>query len=137
MSMSEIWYIRLQVLQVNCYGLQFMVALFVSHVRPILDYCSCIWNIGYVSDLTLLETIQRRWTKKGVGFNNLSYSERLRSLNLFSIKGRLLHSDLIKYWKIACCSQRVLTCQCYSRGLEKKELGVTSFGWCCLVAILI
>ena len=41
---------------------EFMVALFVSHVRPILDYCSCIWNVGYVSDLTLLETVQRRWT---------------------------------------------------------------------------
>ena len=39
---------------------EFMVALFVNHIRPILDYCSCIWNVGYVSDLTLLETIQRR-----------------------------------------------------------------------------
>ena len=74
-----------------------MVALFVSHVRPILDYCSCVWKVGYVSDLTLLETIQRRWTKRVVGFSNLSYSERLRSLNLFSIKGRLLRSDLLKY----------------------------------------
>ena len=24
----------------------FIVTLFVSHVRPLLDYCSCIWNMG-------------------------------------------------------------------------------------------
>ena len=35
---------------------EFIVALFVSHVSLILDYCSCIWNVGYVSDLTSLET---------------------------------------------------------------------------------
>ena len=82
---------------------EFMIALFVSNIRPILDHCSCIWNVGYVSDLALLKTVQRRWSKKVVGFSNLSYAERLRSLNLFSIKGRLLRSDLIKYWKIVCC----------------------------------
>ena len=75
---------------------EFMVVLFVSHIRPISDYCSCIWNVGHVSDLALLETVQRRWAKNVVGFSNLSYAERLRSLNLFSIKGRLLRSDLIR-----------------------------------------
>ena len=54
---------------------EFIKALFVSHVRPILDYCSCIWNVGCVSDLTLLETSQRRWTKKVVGFGNLSFQK--------------------------------------------------------------
>ena len=29
----------------------------------------------------------------------MSYVERLRSLNLFSISGRFLHADLMKYWK--------------------------------------
>ena len=33
----------------------------------------------------------------------LSYTERLKLLNLFSIKGRLLRSDLIKHWKTLCC----------------------------------
>ena len=79
-----------------------MVALFVTHIRPILDYCSCVWNVGYVGDVTLLESVQRRWTKKIDGMSNLSYGERLRSLKLFSIKGRLLCSDLIKYWRIVC-----------------------------------
>ena len=37
-----------------------------------------------------------------VGLSELSYAERLRALNLFSIRGRFLRSDLIKYWKILC-----------------------------------
>ena len=36
------------------------------------------------------------------GMQGLSYCERLKSLNVFLIKGRLLWSDLIKYWKILC-----------------------------------
>jgi hypothetical protein len=81
----------------------FMVTLFVTHVRPVLDYCSCVWNLGYVQDITLLESVQRRWTKQVRGLAELSYYNRLRVLNLFSIKGRLLRADLIKYFKILCC----------------------------------
>ena len=36
-----------------------MVTLFVSHIRPILDYCSCVWNVGYEGDMLLLEAVQR------------------------------------------------------------------------------
>ena len=82
---------------------EFMVALFVTHIRQILDSCSCVWNVGYVGDVPLLESIQRSWTKKIDGMHNLSYGERLRSLQLFSIKGRHLRSDLIKHWMIFCC----------------------------------
>ena len=35
-----------------------------------------------------------------MGLGELSYQQRLRSLNLFSIRGRLLRADLIKTWKI-------------------------------------
>ena len=78
----------------------FMTTLFVSHIRPIIDYCSCLWNTGYSGDLHMLESIQRRWTRNVSGLQNVSYAERLDRLNLYSIKGRLLRSDLIKYWKI-------------------------------------
>ena len=79
-----------------------MVALFITHIRPILDYCLCVWNVGYV-DVTLLESVHRRWTKQIDGMSNLSYGARLRSLKLISVRGRLLRSDLIKYWRIICC----------------------------------
>ena len=36
---------------------KFMVSLFVTHIRPILDYCSTVWNVGYAGDLALLEGV--------------------------------------------------------------------------------
>ena len=41
-------------------SLKFMVALFVTHIRPILDYCFTVWNVGYAGNLALLEGVQRR-----------------------------------------------------------------------------
>ncbi len=79
-----------------------MVTLFTTHIRPLLDYCSTVWCVGYVDDLNLLESVQRRWTKQVVGMSELDYGARLRALDLFSIRGRFLRSDLIKYWKILC-----------------------------------
>ena len=76
---------------------KFMNPLFVTHIRPILDYCSTVWNVGYAGDVGLLEGVQRRWTKDVDGMNGLSCMERLQFLKLFSIKGRLLRSDLNKY----------------------------------------
>ena len=83
-----------------CRNADFMSSIFVSHVRPLIDYASCVWNTGYLGDSRLLEAVQRRFTKRIAGLEEVSYGDRLRELNLFSVKGRLLRADLIKYWKI-------------------------------------
>lgn len=46
-----------------------------------------------------MEGVQRRWTAYVSGLEGLAYQDRLKRLNLYSIKGRLLRSDLIKLWK--------------------------------------
>ena len=46
-----------------CRTPRFMLLLLTTHIRPILEYCSCVWNTGYVQDIYLLERVQRRWTK--------------------------------------------------------------------------
>ena len=79
---------------------EFMRTLFITHVRPSLEYCATVWNTGYICDYKLLESVQRRWTKLVRGLDELSYLQRLKSLNLFSVQGRLLRNDLIKVWKI-------------------------------------
>ena len=70
------------------------------YIRPIVEFGSTVWNTGYHSDLRLLERVQRAWTKQIAGHELLSYRDRLLSLNLYSIKGRLLRADLILMWKI-------------------------------------
>ena len=79
---------------------QFMIILLITHIRRIIEYCSCVWNTGYVQDVKLLENIQRRWTKCISGLETLSYGDRLKALNLHSVQGRLLRADLIQYWKV-------------------------------------
>ena len=79
---------------------EFMRELFITHVRPILDYSSCVWNTGYILDLKKLESVQRSWTRNVAGLEDSPYSERLRSLELYSIKGRLIRADILKVWKI-------------------------------------
>ena len=83
-----------------CRSPEFMRQVFITHIRPIIDFGCVVWNTGYVGDQRMLESVQRRWTKKVCGFADLPYSMRLSLLNLFSIKGRLLRGDLIQVWKI-------------------------------------
>ena len=83
-----------------CRSPEFMLFLLTTHLRPIIEYCSCIWHTGYIEDLRRLENVQRRWTKQIEGLSVLSYAERLQMLKLYSVQGRLLRADLIQCWKI-------------------------------------
>ena len=47
-----------------------------------------------------MKGVQQKWTKIISGFKDLSYSERLSTLKLYSIKGYLLRADLIMVYKI-------------------------------------
>ena len=83
-----------------CRSKEFMTTLFVSNIRPLLDFCSPVWNVGYLVDVRKIEAVQRRWTREVEGLRGVEYGDRLRMLGLFSIRGRMLRADLIKVWKI-------------------------------------
>ena len=101
----------------------FMITLFVSHVRPVIDYCSCLWHTGYTGDLHRLESVQRRWTRKVSGLEDVDYATRLRRLDLYSIKGRLLRTDLIRCWKIFNGKCVISTDQLFSPAQETRTRG--------------
>ena len=78
----------------------FMKKLLISYIRPVLEFGSVIWNVGYVGDVNRLESVQRDLTRRISGLSECSYDEKLRQLDLYSVKGRLLRTDLIQYWKL-------------------------------------
>ena len=83
-----------------CRSADFMLHILRTHIRPILEYASTVWHTGYHLDLKRLESVQRLWTRNILNLSDVEYEERLQTLNLFSVKGRLLRADLIKCWKI-------------------------------------
>ena len=58
-----------------CRSREFMLSLYITHIRPLIEFSSCVWNTGYVGDLKLLESVQRRWTRHIEGLENVNYSD--------------------------------------------------------------
>ena len=62
--------------------------LYVSLVRPHLEYANPVWNPYLKKHLDMIENIQRRATKLIPGLSDLSYEDRLRRLKLSSLSHR-------------------------------------------------
>ena len=77
-----------------------MLTCYKSIIRPHLEYCSEIWNPYKLQDIIQIEQIQRSFTSKIFGTQNLNYWERLRNLNLLSLQRRRERQILIYVWKI-------------------------------------
>ena len=85
---------------VSCREPDFLMNIYLTQVRPVMDDSSRIWNIGYCWDFELLERVQRRRTRAVRGLENALYGQRLRQLDLLYLQGRLLPADLIYVWRI-------------------------------------
>jgi hypothetical protein len=73
--------------------------MFVSFVRPKVEYASVIWCPWLKKDINLIERVQRSFTYRIPGING-SYSERLKILELESLELRRLYTDLTEVFKI-------------------------------------
>ena len=74
--------------------------LYKSLVRPHLEYGQSVWSPFLINEQNSLEKVQRRATKLLPNLKNLPYEQRLKLLNLPSLKYRRLRGDLIEVYNI-------------------------------------
>jgi len=73
---------------------------FVVFVRPLLEYCSSVWNQSYYRDIDKIESVQRRFTKNNGTLSSLTYPECLDVLHAESLELRRLKCDLAMMFRI-------------------------------------
>jgi hypothetical protein len=74
--------------------------LFTAIVRPHLEYANAIWNPHQMKQINAVENVQRRATKMVPGLSDLSYEQRLRSLQLPTLAYRRYRGDMIEMFKL-------------------------------------
>lgn len=73
--------------------------LYVTFVRPHLEYAQVIWSPHFKKQINLIENVQKRATKYVDGLKYMDYPERLRKLKLPSLKYRRARGDMIEIFK--------------------------------------
>ena len=73
---------------------------FITHVRPLLEYASCVWSPHFVGQVIKIEAVQRRFTNHILCCSGLQYYERLTKTGVDSLERRRLRFDLIYVYKI-------------------------------------
>ena len=90
-----------------CFGLNIknvdnsvLIKLFNCFIRPFLKYASVVNSLHHIELKDFIDNVQRRFTKRLFGINDISYSHRLKLCNLEVLELRRLHTDLIMMYKI-------------------------------------
>ena len=74
--------------------------LYKSLVRPHLEYATVVWGPTFITDLNILESVQRRATRYVQDISNLPYHDRLLHLNLPTLSYRRYRVDMIMTYNI-------------------------------------
>ena len=77
-----------------------MTTLYKSLVRSLLEYCCPLWDPVKVTEIQLLEGVQRTFTSRNGGMENMNYWERLSHLKIMSLQRRRERYTIIMMWKI-------------------------------------
>ena len=80
-----------------------LVKLFITYVRPKLEYNSSLWSPYLEKDKQKIERVQKLYTKRiccRCNIKNSGYKDRLKKLNLQPLEERRIMFDLISFYKI-------------------------------------
>ena len=78
-----------------------MKVLWNAMIQSRLDYCSQLWSPSLQSEINKIEDLQRKFTKKIEGMDDMSYQERLKKLKMYSQERRRDRYQIIYIWKIS------------------------------------
>ena len=73
--------------------------LYVTFVRPHLEYAQAVWSPNLKKYINLIENVQIRATKYVDGFKDLDYPDILRKLELPTLMYRRARGDMIEIFK--------------------------------------
>ncbi|XP_069192519.1 uncharacterized protein B0403.1-like [Procambarus clarkii] len=74
--------------------------LFMTFVRPKLEYAAVVWCPNLKKHVKKLEKVQRHATQWHLELKNKSYEERLQTLNMPKLDDRRKRGDMITTFKI-------------------------------------
>ena len=77
-----------------------MIPLYKTLIRPILEYGNVVWPPKLRKQIDLIESVQRRYTKRIIGAEHLSHKERLKLFDLPSLEFRRFRGDMIETYKM-------------------------------------
>lgn len=77
-----------------------MLTLYRSTVLPLMEQCCQLWSPLVIGQIRKLEAVQRTFTARITGLENLDYWERLRVLKLYSLERRRERYTILYVWKI-------------------------------------
>ena len=76
------------------------LCLYKGLVRSTVEYNSSVWNPSYMGQIEEIEKVQRRATKLFRECKNLPYVERLKYLDLPTLRFRRCRGDMIETYKL-------------------------------------
>ena len=94
---------------------------FCTYVIPLLMYAFPCWSSRLQRDVTALESVQRHFSKRLMGLNNLSYTDRLRYLHALPLEDMRTIADLRLAYK---CLHRLCHVSPEEIGLSY-QMGIT------------
>ena len=77
-----------------------MKTLYKSLIRSLLEYCCPLWNPSKITEIQLIESVQRTFTSRVGGLQHLNYWERLKELKMTSLQRRRERYYILMMWKI-------------------------------------
>ena len=76
-----------------------MMKLYKTHIRSKAEYCCIVWSPTLKQEISKIERIQKSFTKKINGMDDMNYHQRLKSLKLYSLERRRERYMIINTWQ--------------------------------------